>query len=194
MSSLVRYLLRPHPASMARIRRDPQVAHQWVWGVCRAAVQAGARLLFRIEPPLHVVVQAPAGLSLDLPRERVERNVPPPAPTTGAQCRVSALISPRRNEFRPGRRGRKIDIDELAVAEVWWRERMAASGLDVRATRLQRRDDVAGEGRTGRLRLVAWRAEAEGAVTDAVALAEAVEMGIGSGRAYGFGLLDVEVA
>ncbi|MEV0645636.1 type I-E CRISPR-associated protein Cas6/Cse3/CasE [Phytomonospora sp. NPDC050363] len=114
--------------------------------------------------------------------------------TSGARVeyRIAANAT-KRPAGRPGEKAGKLLTLSGSDAEEWWRQRAAASGLDVDTLTATRQESARSGDQRRPIKHVITRFDGLGTVTDPDLLRTAVEEGIGRAKAYGCGLLSITV-
>lgn len=167
----------------------------------QARQQAG--ILYRIETApsgVHLLVQTrneprieqlPAGYGTSETRDlRPELD----ALTVGTRLRYRiAANATKRLAGVYGEKAGRLTTLAGAEAEEWWRQRAAANGLDVDELTAARQESARSGDRNRPIKHTITRFDGTGTVTDPDLLRTAVEDGIGRARAYGCGLLSIDV-
>lgn len=114
--------------------------------------------------------------------------------TTGVRLRYRiAANATKRLASGYGEKAGKLTMLAGEDAEEWWRQRAAAHGLEVDTLTSARQESARSGDRKRPIKHTITRFDGTGTVTDPDLLRTAVEEGIGRARAYGCGLLSLDV-
>lgn len=124
------------------------------------------------------------------------RDLRPQLDALTAGTRVSYRIAANATKKlagRPGEKTGRLVMLSGTDAEDWWRQRAAASGLDVDTVTSARQESARSGSRDRPIKHAITRFDGEGVITDPELLRDTIEDGIGRAKAFGCGLLSVTV-